>query len=470
MFLLYALLIPIILIYLSYVIYCVYYNLKYRFWRTQPVFHYYDLSYWIIPIGKIHTQIIPANNNKYYEPNKIITIPVPPDNDIDNILSKYDIVSCFNLIKEHYLNEKDIIYKPDVNDIKVYLKGHSNNSFISYFYETELLTNETYDKYGNGEKREQENKINNISSIVQRPIIKSVLIMRPLNVVLNKTYKFITNYVDFLCTGKKWRKKGITPKLINTTVYNTNKYNYENTTNINENTTNINEKIVNNYFFKNEDKKTNIVPFIVFKSYFYDVKYWKGYKYDDYRECITQEIKLSLITNDNINIFIRNFEDTIKEKFKNTFTSSLNNIIDLINEKQLFIFCMMLKDEVIDWYFFKNSHMLYKEKHIYECIGSICGEKNNKIDHLFTSKNPIKNKIINKKINNRFINGFYNCISYLKCNYNISYINIENISNNNLIINNLLQNKEYISSTTYNYYFYNYIVRPHLSNETFILC
>jgi hypothetical protein len=69
-----------------------------------------------------------------------------------------------------------------------------------------------------------------------------------------------------------------------------------------------------------------------------------------------------------------------------------------------------------------------------------------------------------------FIDYFYNCVHYIKSKHNVMYLNIENISNNNIIINHLIRNKPYISITVYNYYFYNFIYRPQLSEETFILC
>jgi len=462
-----------------YIIYSIYYRLTNRFWITQPVFHYHNLYNWILPKGIIHKQLIPANKNRYYEEFRIKTVTISPkDDSITDLLTDPEICDCFSLIQRQYLCEQDIKYTPDINDIYVYLKGHLHNSFISYFYETEFLKQDIYnlsiDKYdtNNGDKQNKNNTDTNI--IIQRPIIKSVLIMRPLIVMLDNTNNtnntFITNYVDFLCTGKKWRRTGITPKLINTTVYNTNKYNYDNINtsaicnnynyfNNNENRENS-QQIINTYFFKNEDIKTKIVPFIVFKSYFYDIKYWRERPQNKDKNTpeyinYNQQLKLSLITNDNINLFIRDFQTTIKGHFKHTITSSLNNIIELINGKQLFIFCMHLNDEIINWYFFKNSHIIYKKGQVWECTGSICGENDTTTQ---------------TKSSSEFINGFYKCILYLKRHNNLAYINIENVSNNNVIITQLIRDKQYISSTIYNYYFYNFIYRPQLSNETFILC
>lgn len=46
-------------------------KLKYPFWAIQPVFHFYDLYYWIINAGIIRPEL--PSKNKYTNFNKINT-------------------------------------------------------------------------------------------------------------------------------------------------------------------------------------------------------------------------------------------------------------------------------------------------------------------------------------------------------------------------------------------------------------
>lgn len=432
-----------------YLIYFAYFKIKLKFWSTQPVFHYHNVLYWLFPKGLIHTKLIPNNTNKYYEPLWVKTIPIKSDN-VDSIIQQLDIQQCFSLIQQNYLQETQLKYIPNKSDIDIFLQGHNHTSYISYFF--------NYQSFYNSQG---ENKLNYLNeNITQIPIIKSVLLSRPLYVKLNRE-NLITNYVDFLCTGKKFRKQGITPKLINTFGYQSNQYNY-----------NFEQSHITSYFFKNEAKLTQIVPFIVYKSYFCDLKYWTEKEHDLY-------FRLTLINKDNINMFLSNFQE-IMNKFENFIHSDQNNLIKLIKNKQLFIFCTHYKDNITDWYFFKNTHVQYKDEPVWECIGSLYKnyENNNswiQIKDSFKSKQNLSvnqpnilSDLERKEI--LFINNFYNSVDYLKNNYKIKYIDIENIGHNHIFLKNIIINNNYISSNVYNYYFYNFIYRPQLSNDTLILC
>ena len=61
----YLLLYIIIALLLLYIFLVAYIKIKLRFWRTQPVFHIYNLSYWIKTPGIIEAGLPLTENNKY---------------------------------------------------------------------------------------------------------------------------------------------------------------------------------------------------------------------------------------------------------------------------------------------------------------------------------------------------------------------------------------------------------------------
>ena len=97
------------------ILYILYFKFKYRFWSRQPVFHTYNLWYWICPPGIIE-HVVPKID-KFYD-NTIIT-----KKETDLTISQKDDI--YKLIYLHYLHESDISFKPTKNSIFKYLQNTS---------------------------------------------------------------------------------------------------------------------------------------------------------------------------------------------------------------------------------------------------------------------------------------------------------------------------------------------------------
>ena len=89
---LYALL-GIVIIYL---LFYAFIKIKFRFWAVQPVFHLYNLFYWIWPCGIIQHGLPPKT--KFYEA-KVLTKKWQD-------FSTEKKALFYTLIKSHFLNEK----------------------------------------------------------------------------------------------------------------------------------------------------------------------------------------------------------------------------------------------------------------------------------------------------------------------------------------------------------------------------
>ena len=117
-----------------------YIRIKFKFWALQPVFHFYDLYYWIVDVGVIQNDL--PSKNRYTNFKNIKTISF-------DILSDQNINDLTLLVQLNYLRNNDNTFMPQKENIVPYFKGHNHKSFWSFYTEPTILldtkTNETID-------------------------------------------------------------------------------------------------------------------------------------------------------------------------------------------------------------------------------------------------------------------------------------------------------------------------------------
>jgi hypothetical protein len=364
-------------------------RVKFGFWALQPVFHVYNLTYMICPPGIINHDL--PEKNKYTNFKNIETI-------IYSKVSDLKITKFINFIKTHYLKNKNNTYLPKQNNIVPYFDNHNSKSFFS-FYTEDILLNDL--KKG---------------TIIEDKKIIGVITSRPIHITINikntNTEKFDAYYVDYLCVDKTYRKKGIAHQIIQTHHYNQ---------------SHLNKNVVVS-LFKREGKMSGIVPLCVYSTYGFHVKKW------------TKPVDLhSMYT--FLEISEQNFHfllDFIKKNNKNfdiIINSNISNIIELIKTKNIFIYVILINDELISAYFYKKScTFIEKGLEVLICFASI-----NNCD-----------------LEEIFISGFK--ISFWKTaeKNKFGFAAIENISHNNIIINNLILKTNPLIVTPTSYIFYNF--------------
>ena len=98
-------------------------KLRFPFWSRQPVFHIYNLYYWLIYEGVIQTEL--PEKNKYYGYNYKT--------------SKYITTnSLVEFIGDHFLNRHDIVYSPTIESITTLFK-HSIQPLLTTYYKDNQL-------------------------------------------------------------------------------------------------------------------------------------------------------------------------------------------------------------------------------------------------------------------------------------------------------------------------------------------
>ena len=112
----------------------------------------------------------------------------------------------------------------------------------------------------------------------------------------------------------------------------------------------------------------------------------------------------------------------------------MTNIIELIKTNNIFIYVILLDDEIICAYFFrKTCTFVEKNMEVLSCFASI----NNCDDNIF-------------------IQGFKISFWNIADKNNFGFCAIENISHNNVIINNLLIKTHPMVVSPTAYFFYNF--------------
>lgn len=392
----YILFFTVLILFLIYI----YIRVKYGFWVVQPVFHVYDFIYMLKPPGIINHSL--PEKNKYTNFKNIETIMFQE-------VSELKQTRLVNFIRSNYLQNKENIFSPKSENIIPYFKGHNAKPFISFYNEANLMLD-----------------LKKSTTIEDKKIV-GLMTSRPIHVIINnndKDAKFDAYYVDYLCVDKMYRKKGIAPQIIQTHEYNQR---------------HLNKNIVVS-LFKREDELTGIVPLCFYSTYGFSVNKWT--KPDE----LHPSYKMLEINPQNYH-FLFDFIKNNNNKFDIVINTEVTNIIELIKTNNIFIYVILLDDEIICAYFFRKT-----------CIFI---EKNMEVLSCFAS--------INNCDDNIFIQGFKISFWKIAAEKYFGFAAIEEISHNNIIIDNLkIKTSPLIVSPTA-YFFYNFAYPTFKSDRVLII-
>jgi len=295
-----------------YLLFFAFIKLRFRFWSSQPVFHLYNLLYWIWPCGIIQHGQPPKT--KFYDA-KVLTKKWQD-------FSTEKKALFYTLIKGHFLNDKKDKYNPPKHAVLEYFHAHNKNSHLSLQFELLPNTNKPTQK------------------------VISAMTTRPLNAILNGNEVGV-DYVDFLCVHKSHRKKGLAQKIIYSHYFNSRK-----------------DKAGPVFLFKREGVINFIVPLTVYTAYVFPLKYLKHPNLE-----LPNNIICHLINDSNFSLFAHFFEE-IKKNFKACITPELTHIKHLVSKKLLFICLIVEGQEPIATYIYRNPHTRYENKQSIELIAS----------------------------------------------------------------------------------------------------
>jgi hypothetical protein len=373
----------IIIIVIVIIIYS-YIKIKYNFWINQDIHHTYKFWYNFFP--GIIDKDLPEREKKYHNFKNIKTLKFTSLQ--DKTKEKLSLFLENNFLK----NELFQYFFKKENIIPYFIGLEGGETFLSIY------------------KKERIDSCELLGTILSYPIQ-----------IMIKNNSFNCYYVDYLCVDKNYRNQNIALELMQTHNYNQ-RY--------------MNKNIVVS-LFKREKRLDIAMPLCEISSYLYSIK-------EIHNENMPNNINLIKVGKNNINIFY-NFIKLNYSKFDIFISTSIANLLELINTENIIIYMLIQETQVISVYYFKKTCMYVNErKEIYNCIGSL-------------------NCCLIEDI---FINGFKNALINIKKDHNdFSYIMIENISDNDKFIN--LEKKLIITKSFY--YFHNLAYKKINANNCLII-
>jgi hypothetical protein len=305
----------IIIIWILIIIYG-YIKVKYRFWFHQPIFHIYDLHYYLYP-GIIDNEL-PEKENIFnnFKNIKTVSFEKVKEEDKNNFIL---------FIQNNFLRNKNFNYLPKKENIIPYLTGlHGGDVFLSLY------------------KREM------------TEIIAS-MISYPIQIRINNQ-KMNAYYVDYLCVDSDHRKKNIAPQMIQTHHY------YQRHLN----------KNISVSVFKREGNLNMAIPICVYTSYGFSIS---KLRFTD----LPININLIEVGKNNIT-YLFDFIELNRTKFDIFLSTSISNVLELIKTENIYVYMLIQEQNVLAVYYFKKlCTYLQDDKEVLVCYASVNCCKNEDI-------------------------------------------------------------------------------------------
>lgn len=383
-----------------------YLRLSYGFWFYQPVFHLYDLHYYIFPRGIVETSL--PERNRFTNTRDIETLL------FTDVAQNYRLDKFTNFIRSHYLRNGANTFLPTTQEVVPYFAEHKHPSFVSFYKDGKIVENK--------KTRAITDVGQYIGVMTTRPLQLSIRFAR------DPPKKMYVYYVDYLCVHKYHRKKGIAPEIIQTHYHNQRRMNPEILVNL----------------FKREGEITGIVPLCTYPSYAYDVLSLSN------QESVVPHTLINVRCNEKNMHFLSDFLKDQSHQFDIHVCSDLANFTELLRSNNYFVEYVVdqrQENEVLAVYFFKKTRVfLARKQEMIACIGSV------------------KRKDIETSI---FVEMFKHCFFSLQSP--CSYLLIESLSHNVLLTDAVNQTTTPALTSPTAYFFHNYVHHSFSPKRTLIL-
>ena len=381
-------------------------KVRYKFWATQPVFHVYDLIYYISPPGIIKKSI--PEKNKFFHPD--VRFRAIDGTSIEPAFCAF--------IRRCYMRNGANKYVPNKSNIMPYFGGHLQKCHITVLENTDSLV------------------FTKNSRILNRPTVVACMTTRPMVCELEdpcgEREGFMCNYVDYLCVDDTKRGAGVAAQMIYTHEYHIQRLPGMPTVSV----------------FKREGTFMGMVPICAYKMERFDMRTWRPMPplpANEGKVVRCTPTKLFMVTD-----FLRRRS---KVDFGIYLGVSDGNLASVIQSGNVYIYLYVnASGEIASVYFFRHTCTWLSEgDHILSCFASVRGETD---DHLFA--HAFKSAVTHIMCTDGKRHGYTTLL-------------MENIANNDTIITNLMQRTAVSFHEPAAYFFYNFAYRTFPANRCLII-
>ena len=381
-------------------------KVRYKFWATQPVFHVYDLKYYLSPPGIIRKSV--PEKNKFFHPDIRFR-------DING--SSIEPAFCA-FIRRCYMRNGANRYVPDTSNILPYFGGHSQKCYLSVLDATEDLV---IAKHGR---------------IVQRPAVVACMTSRPMMCEFEdprgERDGFMCNYVDYLCVDETRRGAGIASQIIYTHEYHVQRVTGMPTVSV----------------FKREGAFMGIVPICAYEMEGFDMRTWRPMP--PLPANAGKVVRCTPATLYMIADFLRR---RAKTDFGLYLGVSDGNLAEIIRTENVYIYLYVdASGAIASAYFFRHTCTWFSEgEQVLACFASVRGDTDEvRFAHAFKSAVTHIMRTDGKR------RGY-------------KVLLMENVANNDTIITNLKQRTAVSFREPAAYFFYNFAYRTFPANRCLII-
>lgn len=306
-----------------YIIFIIYFKLRYPFWSKQPIFYYHDIRNLIYPKGIIETSL-PNCCNKL---NKQI------DYKNASQLSLNEIKNIELLLTNNYMTDTLEKYTPTNNDIIDHLRCRTLPSSVSLYYD------------------KNKDLIGTMTSAYKE-------------MIMYKT-NLDVGYVDYLCIDKSHRGKNIVGEIIENHYI---RERYQQKTSV--------------YLFKHEGFSRPFVPLTIYNSYFYKLDNFEKIVITQQHLNISLITKNNTSLLYDLQTKLQKDIETCSSDFKCVIMDEFQHLSYLIEKQHIYIFALIESTVPQAFYFFKNNYTTYNDDKSIECFACIKYNKDIEINKL----------------------------------------------------------------------------------------
>ena len=401
-----------------------YIKIRHPFWNIQPVFHTYDYWRYLYTTPFIIRRDIIPMKHKFCDKVQVHTFPYLETTAIQR-------TQCIDLLRCYYIGSDRVLYTITEPILTGFMTGHSEPTYISFYKEKQYVIEPSNDS----SDLESVTRVKDSSDLESVIVPVGCIASRPLklcfleNTVIMNYKQIPAYYLDFICSHRDYKKKNISRNLIQTHEYNQRIAN-----------PNIHVSI----FKKETDLCEGIVPLTKYRTYLFYLQNLKMRK-------LPAHTHVNRVLSKNINALV-DFLNGLTVDGRNASNpalfqfcgfSDIGMLTNLINQNQLYVYCLKMGGTICAYYFLKNANTQYED------LSGV-----NDCDTL-----QFAASFSNTQSDDVFYLGFLHVLKdILKTKKTFKMLLFEDISHNSKILVKWLYQNKIIMENDSAYYLYNMVV------------